>query len=223
MRKRMFLVLAISLLSVPFIPVEAATSQGFEWGLEVDDRIDYRITYHQPSVTSDPQGVMDIYVVVVTLPTIPDPVVDIYDITLSHTHAEFFYANGTSIGMVQWAAVAIGNWSLLTEVFNAFPASGNVSQNTVDWTITSVQPYGDGTQTQEMRFSKFDGAMNYYRMLTLGEDSEIINHVRIVRSGYNPNLPLFPVDPMIVLGIGAGVAIIAIVAVVVVRRRHEVI
>ena len=219
MRKGIILILVIALLSMSLGSVEAANSQGFEWGVDVGDRIDYSITYSQPSVTTDPSGSYSIYVTIIALATIPEPVTAFWDVTAGSSAVEVYYANDTQIFMMPWAIVAIGNWSLLTELYEAQMAStSTVTETATDWITTQELPYSGGTMTTEIRFSKTDGAMNFYESKVLDGAGAITSSVNIVRRGYSTGL-IGAIDPMLLLAIGAGGAIIVIVAIVFMRKK----
>ncbi|UCE10096.1 MAG: hypothetical protein JSW61_14170 [Candidatus Thorarchaeota archaeon] len=219
MRRIIVLVLVIALISMSIGSVDAANSQGFEWGIEVEDRIDYTVSYYQPSVPGDPEGTYEFYARVISLKTIPDPVTDFSQIT--DTSAIYFLANGTQIYQMGWAVVAIGNWSLATELHNAqVHAQGVVSETATDWIIAYEATFADSTQTQELRFSKADGALNYRYLGLVSSTDEVISSSETIRDGYNPNQGLFGgIDPTLILGIGAVGVLIVIAALVVARRN----
>jgi hypothetical protein len=221
MRKGIILVLVISLLSMSFGSVEAANSQGFEWGIGVGDRIDYRITYSQPTVTTDPAGTYDFYATIISLQAIPEPVYSFSGIVQGSSSAEYYYTNDTQIFMMPWGVVAIGNWSLATELFEAqIHSTSNVSETATDWITKQSLTYGgDGLMTTEMRFSKTDGAMNYYDSTVTNAAEEITGYVRIVRSGYDTGV-LGGIDPTLLLALGAGGVIVVIVGVIIVRKKR---
>jgi hypothetical protein len=219
MRKGIILVLMLVLLSMSFGSVDAANSQGYEWGIDVGDRIDYRITYSQPSITTDPTGAYDFYATVVSLPTIPEPVSSYFEITIGSSSVEFFYTNGTQIFMVPWAALAIGNWTLTTELFEATTSpTATLTETATDWIITQLPPSGSDTITQELRFSKTDGVLNYYDSTITSISDEIVSSVRIVRDGYSPSI-FGGLDPTLLLMIGAGAAIVVIVVVIIMKKK----
>jgi hypothetical protein len=223
MKRRMLLILFLVLLSFNFGFATAVNSQGFEWGPEVDDRIDYRAVYSQPSVPSDPSGLFDFYVLIVSLTTIPDPVTDFTQVATS-AGAEFYYANGTQFYAVPWIIVAVGNWSLLTQLYFAlgYTEDDNVTETANEWVVKSQVTYGGGWQYTETRISKTDGAINLRGQLTISGDYEIISSYSIIRLGYTTTptntgsgrLDLF----LYLIGVGAVVAV-AIVYVLNKRMR----
>lgn len=220
MRKDMILVLVILLLSMSLGSVEAANSQGFEWGVDVGDRIDYTLTYSQPSITTDPTGTINFYATIITLPTIPEPVTSYWEIVTGSAAAEFHYANGTQLFMVPWGMIAIGNWSLVTELYEAQAASTTtVSETAVDWIYVQQMPSGgDGALTTELRFSKTDGVMNFYELKLVDGTGAIISSSMVVRSGYSTGFLGGGIDPMLLIAVGAGGAIV-VVAVIFMRKK----
>ena len=225
MRRSIILVLVLSLLSMNLGSVEAANSQGFEWGVDVGDRIDYTISYYQPSVTTDPEGEYDAYATVVSLPAIPESVTTFSEINQGAPAVEYYYTNGTQIFMVSWSIVAIGNWSLATELFEAqMSAWGNVTETETDWIMKQILSYsGDNVLTHDLRHSKTDGVMNYYYSAITNPEEEVISSLSIVRSGYNPSTSsgttIGEIDPILLLSLGAVGAFIVIVAVIIIRKR----
>ncbi|MFW9974112.1 MAG: hypothetical protein ACFFDQ_02440 [Candidatus Thorarchaeota archaeon] len=227
----MLAVVVISLIAMNLGSVEAATSQGFEWGIDVGDRIDYQISYSQPTIVTDPAGTYVFYVNVTTLPTIPDPATLHWDISIGGSSVQFFYTNGTELFNMAWGAYAIGNWSLASELYETTHTDDMTSETTTDWTTSRSIPYGgDQTMTTEMRFSKTDGAMNYYNStITNNADGLVASFVRITRSGYNPGTDsttvttststttsttgtnVGTIDPTLLITLGAGGAVLIIV------------
>ena len=216
MRRSILLVLVLSMLTLTLMPAEAATSQGFEWGLEVGDQIYYTLTYYQPSVTSDPEGTVDFYSEITSLPTIPDPVSIFSQIVLSTSDVEFYFTNGTPTYPMLYlmAGVAIGNWTLASELYDAY-GPANTSQSARDWIIQGSDPY----ETTEIRVSKTDGAVNYFRSVMVDVHDEVIYRVTVVRQGYNPSGGFFGLDPMLLLLFGGGGAVVVMAAVVYQKRR----
>ena len=105
----------ISFLMISPNFVSAANSQGFEWGAEIDDRIDYtyRTEYTLNSTRED--DTFAIYIEILNLPTIPDIVESFSEVSLSYADFNVFFDNGTQIGIIYWTAIAVGNWDLMEE------------------------------------------------------------------------------------------------------------
>lgn len=216
MRKGIVLVLVISMLCMSLTSVDAANSQGFEWGLEVGDQIYYTTTYYQPSVTSDPGGTVDFYAEIVSLPTIPDPVSVFSQIVLSTSNVEFYFMNGTPTYPMLYllAGVAIGNWTLASEFYEAY-GPANTSQSARDWIIRGSDPY----ETTEIRISKTDGAVNYWSSVMVDVHDEVIYRLTVVRQGYSPGGGFFGLDPTLLLLLGGGGAVVVIALVIWQKRR----
>ena len=71
----------------------------------------------------------------------------------------------------------------------------------------------------EMRFSKTDGALNYYDSSIRDASNTILSYVRITRSGYNPGILGGSMDPMLLIAIGAGAAVLIVVVIVIIKRK----
>jgi len=180
---------ALTLLTVIFllgmmhvVPVTAATNQGLEWGVEPDATIEYELFVDAPDIAYD-GGIYVEYNA--PTPTIPDSITDWLDIPYFDT--DFFYANGTEMGIIALIFLAaynfhvpIGNWTFLSEL----------AEDTIDVTnfvLDDEDPYFWGYSwedddweyamegirlTVHVDFLKIDGCLAHHTMETTNITTE---------------------------------------------------
>ncbi len=207
--ERLLGVLILPILLCP-TAVSAVNTQGLAWGLEVGDRIDYTVTANVEGVTttSPTQSVSECYVVVTSLPELPNIVISIPSLLPQNFNQSL--ANGTEYNFL-WTAVPVGNWTLLTElVLQSIPRSFNVTMidTQAEWGMESTQDYGSTIMFQTLRMSKSDGAMNYLKQETSGTSASIHYVIEVVRKGVLSPLNMIQLVSIVVTLASLGVIVI---------------
>ncbi len=215
--------LAVLLLPILLCPtaVAAANTQGLVWGISVGDRIDYIVTSTMQAVTaaSPTQSVSECYIVVTSLPELPDVVASVPLLQMANFNQSF--SNGTRY-YFPWTAVPIGNWTLLTELLQqSVPDSVNATiiDTMTEWGVESTQDYGSGTNTQVLRMSKSDGAINYLKqeMLTTSRSTQSL--VEVNRKGWVNSLNTLQL--MSITTTLASLGVIVFLGVLIIRHRSS--
>ncbi|MFX0108687.1 MAG: hypothetical protein ACFE7R_10405 [Candidatus Hodarchaeota archaeon] len=218
-------VFLLMLLILTFVtPTEAVINHGLYWGLEIGDRIDYhyRLRRTDSSLNYD----LDYYVVVDDLPSISENITEIPRIvgtsaSESNYYNSFYFMNDTEIlpqtlvPTLPWHAYPMGNWSLVEEA-----VISNI--NTSTWEITIIdteREWGiilNGEDPRWIReesgvFSKDDGALLRFEWDWHDNSGGFLrtSWVRIQDV-------LVPWEIAVVISVG----LIALVLVVIVRRRN---
>lgn len=207
MRNRLWILVVCALVIGSASSTAAVTNHNLEWGFEVGYQFHYR--YSGSFVI----GVIDFYVEIDSLPTIPTNVTSYLEISFSSSHYTFYYENGTEMRMsLSWGAMPIGNWPLIKVILNeTSPIDYDWIDTDSEWGVVYTEEYTALIRIVTVRFSKTDGIMNLYHVV---DDPEI---------GENMTLQIARRDaqPIPYLYIGVGVVVVAIIAIVlvVIRRR----
>jgi hypothetical protein len=120
-------ILGLSILSLLILAqasnVDAVTAQGLEWGVAVNDRINYGIavTYH--NATYDLNLTEQMYLIIDAVPVIPDNVSHLAQAALYEFTT--YWDNGTVMDdfwnnfllIMPFYVLPIGNWSLISELY----------------------------------------------------------------------------------------------------------
>lgn len=209
-------------------PVAAATSEGLEWGVALNDEFTYQFKWVDEGDTTLDEGVN---VTVDSTPgTIPDPLSDYADIP--DVDIDLYYTNGTSLGFEALAllgfiavgghfAVPIGNYELLTGL--AMDSSWWTENHTVinDATMWGIRLSGvdDGNpMAVYVHYLKSDGFCARYVLEATNSSSGKKSTISLVRDGLGLDIIGLLQDNILYVGIGIG-AIVIIGAVVCLRRR----
>jgi hypothetical protein len=241
MKRTLQLLLAMSFVAMFLVsPVAAATSQGLEWGVAIDDSFAYQMTFTEEGVQTFAEGVN------VTLttapPTIDDPLINWTDMGYPDLNMTFY--NGTSLGLYGilligflaiggYFAVPIGNFSLLTDLVSAESFwNENVSliDNALYWGITWTGMDEDIEQTISGEYLKADGFVARYILQATNTTSSVVSSVTLIRN----NLPVlttttttstnstgFDIVGFVqdnILYIGVGIAVLLVLVIIIKRR-----
>jgi len=238
MKRTLQLLLAFSFVAMFLIsPVAAATDQGLEWGIALDDEFTYQMTFTEEGVELFSEGLN--VTVIETPPTIDDPLTNWTHIGNFDLNMTFY--NGTSIGLYGLLflglmvvggqfAVPVGNYSLLTDLAMAeswWNENLTLIDNALFWGVSFSATDGEVEQTMMGEFLKEDGFLSRYMIVM--SNSSIESGVTVIRD----NLPVlttpttnttgtgfdivgFVTDNILYIGVGIGVLL---VLVIIIKRR----
>jgi len=238
-------VLTISIVSIILFAqissVAAANNQGLEWGIEADNRFDYdfEVSYHNSTFDLDLSGEM--YIIINELGTISDDIVAMMNLPLPHMVLGSYTAywnNGTVMNDfwlsipfqgAPFVAYPIGNWTLMTELFEGTGASATVTQDstTLNYTVVDV-PEADNVVSQVFLKSNGIPTSQRYHVVwsettadvefTLTSSTTGTSTTTTTTSGTTGTTPDGG-DSTLILILGGGVAIAVVVIVIVFLRR----
>lgn len=221
--------LAMSFVAIFLIsPVAAVSSEGFEWGVALNDEFTYRFVWVDEGETTFNEGMN---ITVDTTPgTIPDPLTNWTSIP--EVNIEMYYTNGTPLGIEAFLflgfigvggyfVVPTGNYSLLTDL--AMDSEWWTENHTIinDSSVWGVRLSGvdDGDPVSiYVQYLKSDGFCARYVLETTNSTSGQKTSVSLIRDGLGLDIIGLLQDNILYVGIGIGVIVI-IGAVVCMRRR----
>lgn len=218
MKRALQAMLALSLVAMLLATnVAAATSQDLEWGCSQGDTWLYDIAIAGEDNTNLNGEVWNI--TIESTSTIDDPLTNIASI--DSPDVNITWANGTSIGFyallllpaivaVPTLGVPVGNFDLLTTLYNDNAFYNGTVTNGVTWDVLYSVTEGDDTVSVEVKFSKIDGYMTYFSFS--GDNGTITNSFTLTRQGI-AGLPIDLSDP-VTLAIIGGVVVLVLAAVV---------
>jgi hypothetical protein len=209
-------------------PVAAATSQGLEWGVALNDEFTYRFTVIEEGETILDEGVN------ITVETPPGVIVDsltnwsqipAIDIDLAYTNGtalgfEAFYLLGFIV-MGGLFAVPTGNFSLLSELLMTslfWTSNHTIIDDSSRWGARLSGFEGVLTMQIYVHYLKSDGFAEKYVMEGTNGTSGLTTSVTLIRDGVGLDIIGLLQDNILVVGIGVGVIVI-LGAVVCIRRR----
>jgi len=216
--------------------VAAVTNHNLEWGFEVEDQFNYRLTEDMtnPSYTRT----LDLYLEIDSLPSIPTNVTSFTEMEMVSPHYTWYYENGTELSSSNigytpmWSAVPIGNLSLVQELLDDYSSHTFEWIDTLtEWGVTFSEEYDTLFKTTTIKYSKTDGVMSLYHLVQEPTTGPIIT-IHLIRDGFesttSPTTTNTPFSPggdgfdqtlVLVVGIGGGLIAISIIALVVMKRR----
>ncbi len=229
MRRTLQIVIALALLSM-FIttPAMAASNEGLEWGVEVDDEFTYRFTITDPeSEDTFDEGVN---ITVEAVPSMPADVFlwdDIPEVDL-----DIFYTNGTAVGLellvllgILYAGghfvVPIGNFthlSTLLEGYTLFTENTTIINTSSEWGASYHAEMDDERMEVRTTYLKSDGVLARYTFQVTNTTSGDTAGASFIRDGLGFDFMGWISENILIVGIGIG-AIVLIGAVVCVKRR----
>jgi hypothetical protein len=200
------------------VNVEAATSQGLEWGLEVDSQHNFDYMIKDSNNETVTEAVIQF--IVNTRPSIPD-IVNIWD-EIPTIEADITWANGTVVEefILAWFMHAIdtdftlpiGNWTFLTELYeDTAHFEGTVTDTGGYWRIDgTILVYGEATV--HIDYLKTDGLLAHFNMIYYNGSS-----VTVIRQGLSGG----PIDLIMdnILYIGAVAIIVVVVCIYYVKKK----
>lgn len=197
MKRALQVLLAISFATMFLIsPVAAATSQGLEWGVALDDEFTYQMELIDDGPDSFDEGIN--FTIIEIPPTIDDPLTNWTHIGEVDLNVTFY--NGTSLGLYTllflgllvvngYIAVPVGNYSLLTELVMAestWNENFTLIDNDLFWGMNLTATNEDVKQTIVAEYLKEDGFLSRYLFLATNITTSEIYGVTVIRN----NLPV---------------------------------
>lgn len=230
MKRKVVLVLLAFLLT--FIsPIDALSDQGLEWGIKGGVRYEYTL-----NITDDrfDNVLLDCHFILESdLPQIENDVTLLRKLMLV---SDFSLSNGSLFSTIRgdFRCVAIGNWSLLTELlpvsisFYTADSPGNGSYEVIDrdssWGFLFTSDYENCDVPIEkwvhgwilhLEFSKVDGVLDYSFFQWLLLDSVANLTVEVIRTD---TVILIDAIPLIIVG---GVAVSILIASVIILKKRK--
>jgi len=182
---------ALTLLMVLFlvglmqiVPVTAASNQGLEWGVMPGASIDYTLIIDADDLAFDGEIYLE-YNATAPAPAIPDSIANWSEIP--YFDVDFFYANGTSMGIIVLTLLAaynmhvpIGNWTFLSELAEDTIDVANFVLDDEDpyfwgysWEDDDWEYASEGLRiTVHVDFLKIDGCLSHYTMSAVNVTTE---------------------------------------------------
>ncbi len=222
----------IGILLTLIYPVDAANDQGLKWGIKKGVRYEY--TLNVTDTRLDNVLVDCHFILESDIPQIENNIALLREVMMV---TDFSLTNGsvfhTINGDFRW--IAIGNWSLLTELL---PASisfytgyspGNSSYEVIDtdsswgFLFTSdveicdvpIEKWVHGW-ILHLEFSKVDGVLDYSFFQWLLSDSVANTTVEVIRTD-----TIYPSNPTLIIIAGGAVVSILVVSVTFMRKRKQ--
>lgn len=221
MRKGLCILLFCVIVIGTTSSVVAITDHNLQWGIEVGDQFHYKSSGDQTF------GFINFYIEINSLPNLLFDVVNFDDISLKRVHFSYCLENGTEMSSVApWHAIAIGNWTLVQELLDSSTSSEYSWINTttewgISFTVSKMERIDPETEwvlvntTTITKFSKTDGVLNLCSKVKVLDGGHTISG-RITRIGFQ-SIPYLDIG--IGVGIVAGIAVLAIIRLVYVKRR----
>lgn len=229
--KNMRLLLGFSMVFVLIFSqassVAAANNQGLEWGVAVDDRLDYdvKISYHNTTLDLEIDDAM--YVIINVTPSISDDITSISQILSLHMifgYYTTYWDNGSIMNglwnnilkMTPLLVLPIGNWPLVTQLLEDATPSAIITQDSsiLNFTVENL-PNPDNIQSTVLL--KSDGATSSYLYnVTWGSETQVF--VELTRQITTTSSTGPPIDYTL-LAIG-GAAVVAVVLILIIVRRR---
>ncbi|MGY5875244.1 MAG: hypothetical protein RTU30_05820, partial [Candidatus Thorarchaeota archaeon] len=209
----------------------AANNQGLEWGVEVDDRLefsfdaDWSITIM--SVSTSYSVDHNVYLEIDSLPSIPNDVDSLSDIDMVVSTMKF--ANGTEVSDIfsevplstglPTAAYPIGNWAAVAAALDNDLTTATVTPDVANNATHFGYSYSMMGIDSAVYWYKADGSLAYMHMgMTITGMSD--TQIHFVRT--NPPDPVgggLVLDTTTLLIIAGGVGVVIIIAIVFAKRR----
>ena len=241
------IILSVTIVSIILFAnissVAAANNQGLEWGIGVGDRFDYDFDVSYQNSTLDLVLTGEMYVIVNSLGDISDDVTSLPNIPIGSLYIDSFttyWSNGTVMDDF-WKSISfmgspfltypIGNWTLMTELFEAVMGTVVVTQDAtiLNYTIVDV-PTAGNLVTQV--FQKSNGVPSYQLYdilwgeatvdieftLTSSTTASTTTATTTTTSG-TTGTTTGTGDSTLILILGGGAAVAVVIIVIVIMRR----
>lgn len=222
MRSSTFLPAILLTLSFGLVSSSVAfTNHSLYWAFEVGASFDYLFSDTENGIS------YGFYVVVDGLPSIPDNVTSFHTIVFTTDMDQYYayFTNGSELSYVIWSAIPVGNWSVIKQLAEASYDYDWIDISTA-WGWEKVDTFPEATKTTTVEFSKSDGVMNRYRIVTEWSTAtyvmEIARDTATPTTSSNDNTPTTSsndtLDPILYLGVGAAATVILLVLVIIKQR-----
>ena len=229
MKRTLQIFLALALVSMFLAqPAMAASNEGLEWGVAVDDEFTYRFVINDPE--SDMSLDEGVNITITATPSIPADVLvwgDIPDVS-----ADIVYTNGTAVGLellvilgIIYAGghlvVPVGNFThlgVLAEADTWWTENTTLVNTGSEWGTHFTASEDDENLVVRTTYLKSDGMLARYQFEITNTTSGDTYGASLVRDGLGFDFMGWISENILIVGIGVGV-IVLIGAVVCVRRR----
>ena len=209
-------------------PVAAATSDGLEWGVALNDEFTFKYKVIEEGKTLLDEGVN--FTVDSTPSTIDDPLtswngIDYVDIDMVYTNGtplsfEAIYLIGIILAGGHFV-VPIGNFTLLSELLMDslfWTENTTLINDGTNWGARLSGLEDDMTMSVSVRYLKADGFIARYTLEAINTTSGVRSSASLIRDGLGIDIIGLLTDNILYVGIGVGVIVI-LGAVVCMRRR----
>ncbi len=229
MKRTLQIALVMSFVAMFLIsPVAAATSEGLEWGVALNDEFTFQFKVVEEGVTTLDEGVN--FTVEATPPSIDDPLTS-WD-HLDGVDVDLVYTNGSSVGVEGFyllgillagghIAVPIGNFSLLGELLMDsmfWTENTTLVNDATNWGVRTTGIEDEMFMQVNVLYLKTDGFIARYTLEARNMTSNDRFSVSFIRDGLGLDIIALLQDNILYVGIGVGVIVI-IGAVVCMRRK----
>ncbi|MFW9804558.1 MAG: hypothetical protein ACFFFC_18010 [Candidatus Thorarchaeota archaeon] len=179
----------------------AASNQGLEWGIDVNDCIDYYIEIDFHNSTLDFQMDDGMYLIIDDLPAINNDIVGLSQLclpTMVLNHYSTYWENGTPMDFF-WESymnmepvdiLPVGNWTLMTQLLEDATPTADMTQDssTLNFTVLNLPNPGNELTTV---FSKTDGVPVYHLYnITWGMDTTIVVELERILASTTSSIPV---------------------------------
>jgi len=229
MKRTLELLLAMSFVAMFLIsPVAAATSEGLEWGIALNDKFTFQMVFVDEGNQTINEGIN--VTIAEAPPAISDPLTNLTDIGIFNLTMTFY--NGTELGLIGFLffglflvgshfAYPIGNFSLLTELAMAeswWNSSYTIINNAQVWGIRLSETSGGAQATITAEYLKADGFCSSYTLQSTNTTDSVVSSVSFTRTtpGSGFDIVGFVTDNALYIGIGV---IIILLLVIIVKRK----
>ena len=233
-RNHLRFMLGLSIVAIFLISqtanVTAINDQGLVWGIEVNNRFDYRVEVEFQNSTTNLSIEEKMYMIVNELNTIPGHTTLLTDLTIfslalgSYTT---FWENGTIMdnfwfdimsGSNPLAVYPIGNWSLLAQIFeDSAPVVITQNTDTMNYSLVDFPVVGN---VHEIISRKDNGVPNSHLYIrTWDSGATIFMNLTIIDTPTATGTTTGEGDNTLLLILGGGSAVAVVVIVVMIVRR----
>jgi len=229
MKRTLELLLAMSFVAMFLIsPVAAATSEGLEWGIALNDEFTFQMVFVDEGNQTLNEGIN--VTIAEAPPAISDPLTNLTDIDTFNLTMTFY--NGTELGLFgilflglyevgSHFAYPIGNFSLLTKLAMAeswWNSNYTIINNAQVWGIKLSETSGDAQATITAEYLKADGFCSSYTLQSTNTTDSVVSSVSFTRTtpGSGFDIVGFVTDNALYIGIGV---IIILLLIILVKRR----
>ena len=224
------LILALSMMCFFLVSqisiVTAANNQGLAWGIEPNDRFDYAVEVIYHSDTLDLNIGDEMYVIVNSLPAIPDDVN--HFVQLAVYNFTTYWSNGTTmdslwydvVHLIPFYVLPIGNWSLIEELTLEATPTVQVTQDASYFSRTGAPTeHYNGTDV----LMKSDGVIAYGKVDWNRTGTGDTLSVELIRDGYvlpttSSTATASGDATLLYLGLAVAVPVVIVVAIMIRRR-----
>lgn len=229
MKRTLQFLLSTSIVAMFLIsPVAAATSQGLEWGIALNDEFTFHMVFIDEGNETINEGIN--VTIMEAPPAINDPLENLTGIGTFDINMTFY--NGTTLGLYgilffglfvvgSHFAYPIGNFSLLSELAMAEPWWGDnhtIINNAQVWGISYSDTSSDEVSSISVEYLKTDGFCSSYKLQVTNTTSNIETSVSFIRDMPSSGFDIVGFITDNALYIGMGVVIILLVAIIIKKR-----